>query len=528
MSQDLNTSAHLIVLQHLGRWVTGQEPLGLIPHLNAPMGVRIQVVAWPTMALATLLQPLMGTFAALNLGQAALLGAAGPMMVAALRRMGLGRWASLTGGVAWATSPLFLTFTANGQFENCVGFEMALTLWGVARGSWAGALALLLSTLLMGFSSPYQVVPQVLLLFATLAWVRPRRAWALSLAAIVGYLPPFLYYLAELPFDAPFMGPGPNLSITPVLAADLFQPLALADAKGTASWSFTARRILGTFFDFDARGASLRDSYRMHYAYLGLVLGLLGAAGFALNPRRRWTWAALTAFGLTFVAAKGHSYIVGNLVWPWTWTRYLPGFDKMGMTYRFATGLGFSLSVGAALLVESVTAWRRRGGLLVASLALPLLLLDAFFGGPYKLPHPSFTPRLAGGYAALIEDPTNQGIVMDLPVVDWDDPELYPFLPPVMGAMHGRRMTYRPVNMMLRRIQGTPIVQAVYHGDSLDAEGIARSLEQFRSEGITYMVVHTGALRPRTWPFTFFILENHLGPPDAEGDGVIAWRLRGD
>ncbi|HND34531.1 MAG TPA: hypothetical protein PLA94_31225, partial [Myxococcota bacterium] len=122
---DAFTGPHLLVMQQLGRALEG-APLGAMYAMNYPEGVGVQVVGFGTLLPALALQGTFGPVNALFLSLALNLGIGGWLLYLALRR--LGAQGALVGGLAWASHPLFLSWIANGQYENVIGPGFALAL----------------------------------------------------------------------------------------------------------------------------------------------------------------------------------------------------------------------------------------------------------------------------------------------------------------------------------------------------------------------------------------------------------------
>jgi hypothetical protein len=192
----------------------------------------------------------------------------------------------------------------------------------------------------------------------------------------------------------------------------------------------------------------------------------------------------------------------------------------MGMAYRFVTGL----ALAQALLAGWAAGPGQRSGV-KAGLAALLVLVDGGAFGVFKLPMVTHELRLAGGYAALHDT----GAVLPLPAAPNRDapvqPQLAPTFPPAMAVLHGRPIAYALSGEGPFSVQQLALVQAARGRGTLDAAALDASLAAARGLGISYLAVEPGQLPGGTWEPMQALLREALGPPDAEGDGVVGWRL---
>lgn len=517
---DIFTPAHLLVQAHISEWLVGRDPeLNVLPTLEFPMGVHVQVVAWPTILLGAILSPLVGPVAGLNLAQIILLALGGVVFSRASAR--LGAPAPLLAGAAWTAQPLFLHFASTGQFENAAALPFALCAWGVAAGGLIGAAVLGLGVVAASFSSPYQVIVVGLFIGAGLLAVRPRLGWLLAGVALLALLPAWRYYGDREAHGRPEMGPGPSLERVYVQRPDsLFRQRVVALPRHSLESPFTAT--------VEAQVAALKDAAvrrpdpngvaESHSPYLGAAAGGLALIGLVGGRKRPIAWAALALAGSSLVLAMGDS-TPGGTPLPWGLTRSLPNLNRMGMAYRFVTGIALAQAILCGWAAPKL---RLRWAVPVAGVAAALIVVDGGGFSSFKLPMATRELRLAGGYAGL----PDSGAVLPLPAAPMRDnatlPQLSSSFPPAMAVLHRHPIAYALSGE--GPLHDLPLVLAARGKGDVTAEGVDVSLARLRSLRISYIVLDTTQLSRTTVTTLQDALTAALGPPAAEGDGVIGWR----
>lgn len=521
---DAFTGPHLLVMQQLGRALEG-GPLGAMYAMNYPEGVGVQVVGFGTLLPALALQGLFGPVDALFLSLALNLGIGGWLLYLALKRLGVE--GGLLGGLAWASHPLFLSWIANGQYENVVGPGFALALLGLARGGWRGLGMVALGALLTAFSSPYHCFPLALILGLGLPILRPRLWPLLGLAAALGVAPGIRYY-AEPPAGLTRMGPGPSREQIAVDVPSLFQP-TLLDAYGRGQGGPEIRgELRGTLrWTLGRVGKSPRMPTRIqrentHATYMGrglAALALVGAlAGLARGPRRVVIWGiAVGAGSLVLALGPGDLTLWGQKIYlPWSYAAQHSALQMMGMTYRFVSGLAFVLCVLASLSIHLLPAGLFRW--VALSLAAVLVVGEGLSMGPFKMPLDSRILELDPGYAAL----PATGAVVDLPT------DLSPEAgtwSPMMAVFHQHPTSWKPGEGGPQRLRQSFLDRCLRGQVDPDPVALRAHLISLRRDGYVYLAIHTDGVASARMNALQPLLEAELGPPDATGK-VLGWRLR--
>jgi hypothetical protein len=520
---DAFTGPHLLVMQQLGR-ALGGAPLGAMYAMNYPEGVGVQVVGFGTLLPGLALQELTGPVDALFLALALNLGFGGWFLYLALRKLGLA--GALVGGLAWASHPLFLSWIANGQYENVIGPGFALALLGLAWGSWAGIAMVATGALLTAFSSPYHCFPLALVIGFGLPLLRPRLWPLVGLAAALGVAPGIHYY-ASPPGGLTRMGPGPSREQIAVDLPSLLQP-TLLDAYGRGQggpeirgeWAGTLKWTLGRVGKSPRLPTRIqRENTHATYMGRGLVgLALLGVfAGLIRGPRRLVFWGLGVGAGALLLAlGPGELQLLGQKIYlPWSYASQHPSLQLMGMSYRFVSGLAFALcvlaSIGPSLLPPGIFRW------LVVALASVGVVGEGLALGPFKMPLDSRTLELDPGYAALPET----GAVVDLPT-DLS-PEAATWSP-MMAVFHGHPTSWKPGEGGPQRLRQSALDRTLRGQIDPDAGSLHSNLATLRRDGYIYLAIHSDGVAPERLATVRSLLEAELGPPDASGK-VLGWRL---
>jgi hypothetical protein len=411
-----NQALHLLVLRHLGHWVSAllaghPVPLNLIDECSWPNGLPIRVVAWPYQLVALPFTLVVSEIAAFNIAKTLLLALAGVAMWAWLRRIGLGRPAAVAGTLALQASPLLLTFLSNGQVENHLAAAFPLLLLCMAHGGPAGAGLVAIVAAAAAFSSPYQAVPLALLCGIGILFTRGWGQRVLVAGAFAaGTLPAWAYF-----------GTGQYCSLAGGLRGPSSGevPATLSDALVPALRGWQAARLaeLWNFFrygDVVTIGTRWEGRDLVHIGYLGLALVVVGGMGLLLallhrsDQRRNGAIVGLFTL-LTFVLACGSSLRLSagvdtGVPLPWALIKHFARVGELGTTWRFLTGASFGLAAGAAFLVEvfSRRAWLARA---VSSLVVVAVLLDLLALAPVRLPIRAAHVKLPEGFDDAIGEP---------------------------------------------------------------------------------------------------------------------------
>jgi hypothetical protein len=506
-----------MVLDHLTGFFRGEW--GQFSHVIAadfPVGRPVRIIGWPFQLLAVPLVSVVGRVAALNVALLVSLMASGWLMVRLIRVMGLGLSAQTVGGLAWVMNPLLVSFLANGQYENHVGWALPLSLLGLMRGGLRGHLMLACGLLGAAFSSPYQAVP-VAVVVAAVLWLHKQRQTGLLLATLGGvFALCYAYYSGPQP--APGGECGPTSGTMPLVVSELF--------------GFTGRLQAEMPFQLD-RWTTFRAAFAepvvwsrdldLHNlvvspgsGFLGLVPLLGGAIG--LWRIRTQPWARplmlgglgclLLALGPDLSLVRGQSL---SLPMPADVLQWLPGLSQMGTTLRFTTGLAFVLVLGLCFLVEDALRSRARTALVVL-----LVLGDWVFGTVSSVPMPARSYQLPAGFTAI----PDEGAVMTVPIRERVSPEAHLWMGavldrPVVGYCHTSILDYREQFALVDYAQGGPPPERPM---------IARDFAALHEQGIGYiafMVVEPGEAQFKRVAGQMQAL---LGTADAVGDGIIGYR----
>lgn len=516
---DIFTPAHLLVQHHIGEWLAGRDPdLSVLPSIEFPGGVHVQVVAWPTVLLGALLERGIGPVAGLNVAQIVLLALGGVVFSRAASR--LGAPAPLLAGAAWTAQPLFLHFASTGQFENAAALPFALCVWGPAAGGIPGAAVLGAGVLAASFSSPYQVIVIGLFIGLGLLALRPSRAWLLAIVAVVALLPAWRYYGDTDRHGRPEMGPGPSLE-----RISIQRPQSLYAQR---VWSVRAASPLGDTLQLQVQALREPATRRPdptgiaeeHAPYLGAVAGVIALAGLIGGRRRPVAWAAGLLAGASLLLALGDGSI-GGVPLPWGLTRSLPNLSRMGMSYRFVSGIALAHAILSGWALPGL---RLRWAVPAAVAFTALIVVDGGAFGSFKLPLATREMSLAAGYAGLPDDRSG---VLPLPAAPMRDnatlPQLSPSFPPAMAVLHQHPIAYALSGDGPMALHDLPLIQGARGRVPLTTANVAASLVRLRAVNVHYVVLDTTQLPASMVTTLRELLTAALGPPVAEGDGVVGW-----
>ncbi|MBM4366335.1 MAG: hypothetical protein FJ102_08960 [Deltaproteobacteria bacterium] len=513
---DLFSASQVVVAQDVAAWMRGAAPnLQHLDRLRFPDGAHVAQVGWPVMLVQVLAEPLLGAIDAFALAECLNLAAGGAILALALRDLGLRPAGYLVGGAIWASASPFLHFMANGQVENLVGAPLALGFWGACnRGPWAIPLQAV-AGLAVGFSSPYHAIPAAMI--AAGGVIAGRDRWrVLGAMAMAISMAPAAWWFSRPSMGIPPMGPGPSSDFFPL---DLDGLVAWRLVGGwDRSLELLSRQASLWWRGVDATNVSFVNE-TMQTVHLGAPALALGGAGLLFSRRPALAVVVgLAAAGATLLAMGGRPFEVfgQHFVGPWPQLSMQGPLKRMGMTYRFVTGLALAQAVGVALLVDRLCV---RGWLAPVMVAPPLAAhAVALLTAPFPLPLASIIPRLDEGYAAV---PATGG-VLDLPSAPARASrlELTADFPLLQMALHGRPSSYAPGGSLPRSLERSSLTMAA-QGKEVSAPTLAAERARLASAGFRYVALHTGLvpggarLRAR--------LEEAWGPPDAEGRDVVGW-----
>ena len=506
-----------MVLDHLTAYLMG-EPLQLshVVAADFPVGRPVRIIGWPFQLVALPLVPVVGRVVALNVALLISLIASGWLMVRLLAAMGMRQTTQLIGGVAWVMNPLMVSFLANGQYENHVGWALPLALLGMMRGGIRGHTMLALGLLGAAFSSPYQAVPAAIVV-ASVLWLHKQRQMGLLLGTL-GAVFALCYAYYSGPQPTPGGECGPTSGSMPLVVSELL--------------GFTGRLRAEMPFQVD-RWTAFREAFAepviwssdldLHNlvvspgsGFLGLVPLLGGVFGLWKIRDQPW-FKALAVAGLGCLAlALGPdlSLVRGETIsmpMPGDILGWLPGISQMGTTLRFATGLAFVLVLGLCFFVDAAARNMTR-----LSLFLCVIFADWIFGTVSTVPMAARSYQLPAGFSALPDD----GAVMTVPVRERVSPEAHLWMGavlerPVVGYCDTSIESYREQYGLVDYAQG---------GFPPDRTTIARDFHALNQQGIGYiafMVVEPGEAQFKRVAAQVQAL---LGTADAVGDGIIGYR----
>jgi hypothetical protein len=437
------------------------------------------------------------------------------------RRAGSG----LVGGAAFGLSPFLLGEALSGEGETLSVWPLPLlvaALWAGGRAAAIGAGAL--GALAAVGSWYHGAFAAVLIALWTALVARPWRPDAPAGARWA------------LPTFAALVAP-PALAFRGVLVADdqLFRALPLR-----AYLDEHPRALAGMSTDIAAwwgragAGATHVDAL----GYLHLALAAIGALGLLRADRRQAAaWLGLVA-GALLLAVGPVLHAGGARVFEWMPARALvdlPGFGLMRLTHRWTLLATLGLAVLAA-----------RGAQRTPWIAAAVLIFEvAWFWVPER-PRTEISPPPL--HAAL------RGPVLDLPPRSLGQDARGRYL--LWQRAHGQPTPY---SLLMTgwspTLAGEPLVQAVSALDRRDPapdrpaearqfrqEAFALAVQQLRRKGLkgaaldgaedrlraagfTELILHTDLLHPDDQVPVSTLLIEVLGPPDAQDDRGLLWRL---
>ena len=460
---------------------------------------------------------------------------------------------------------------------------------GAGRASlFAGYLVSLLALFLMSiYCAAYYTLLAAMVTLAAIVKARGRgelrpglrRMIVLQVAAIAFLLPLFALWLAtlsstgfkEAPFGRPFVVPAqhavalPDAPLTPE-ARDA-PPLPLPpharperpmpmDQSAINRWitlytSVDLGDLVSLTGEADPRplGGAFNPAglqSRVHAVFLREWLPVLALAGFAFGAgpvrRKAWGWAGL--FAMFFALALGPFPIVNGSVLPgpalpYAWLyQWLPGFSRFYIPGRAFLGVALCLAMLAAmgaawLFARPGLASAPRRQLLIAIAAALLCVAFPAWVGSTSFAMPATRVTTPAPYGMLARESGNFGL-LELPVA----PDIYlrtffqtvhrkPIfkgaIPAFMVSDYGADILL--ANPLVRLFNEPPAGPEEQPSPAtlLDASG------RLRAMGFRYLAFHPNALPdPGRADSVLAISRDLFGPPLAESDGVLLWRLPGE